>query len=46
VLQRDVLTETVIEMSDRHQIPTVWKSMRVAGEVVLREQVTEHVEKV
>ena len=42
----NVLTETVIEMSDSHQVPTVWKSMHVAEEVVLRKQVTEHVEKV
>jgi uncharacterized protein (TIGR02271 family) len=41
-----VLSETVIEMSDSHQVPTVWKSMHVAEEMVLRKQVTEHVEKV
>jgi hypothetical protein len=42
----DVLTETVIEMSDSRQVPTVWKSLHVAGEVVLRKQVTERTEKV
>jgi stress response protein YsnF len=42
----DVLTETVIEMSDSLQVPTVWKSLHVAEEVVLRKQVTERVEKV
>ena len=26
----DVLTETVIEMSDSRQVPTVWKSLHVA----------------
>jgi uncharacterized protein (TIGR02271 family) len=42
----DVLTETVIEMSDSTQVPTVWKSLHVAEEVVLRKQVTERTEKV
>jgi uncharacterized protein (TIGR02271 family) len=42
----DVLTETVIEMSDSRQMPTVWKSLHVAEEVVLRKQVTERTEKV
>lgn len=42
----DVLTETVIEMSDSRQVPTVWKSLHVAEEVVLRKQVTERVEHV
>ena len=42
----DVLTETVIEMSDSRQIPTVWKSLHVAEEVVLRKQVTERTENV
>jgi uncharacterized protein (TIGR02271 family) len=42
----DVLTETVIEMSDSRQVPTVWKSLHVAEEVVLRKQVTERTEKV
>ncbi len=42
----DVLTETVIEMSDSRQVPTVWKSLHVAGEVVLRKQVSERTEQV
>ena len=42
----DVLTETIIEMSDSTQVPTVWKSLHVAEEVVLRKQVTERTEKV
>lgn len=42
----DVLTETVVEMSDSTQVPTVWKSLHVAEEVVLRKQVTERTEKV
>lgn len=42
----DVLTETVIEMSDSHQVPTVWKSVHVAEEVVLRKQVSERKERV
>jgi stress response protein YsnF len=42
----DVLTETVIEMSDSRQVPTVWKSLHVVGEVVLRKQVIERTEKV
>ncbi len=42
----DVLTETVIEMSDSTQVPTVWKSLHVAEEVILRKQVTERTEKV
>jgi Domain of unknown function (DUF2382) len=42
----DVLTETVIEMSDSRQVPTVWKSLHVAEEVVLRKQITERIEKV
>lgn len=42
----DVLTETVIEMSDSRQVPNVWKSLHVAEEVVLRKQVTERTEKV
>ena len=42
----DVLTETVIEMSDSRQVPTVWKSLHVAEEVVLRKQVTERTENV
>lgn len=42
----DVLTETVVEMSDSRQVPKVWKSLHVAEEVVLRRQVTERTEKV
>jgi uncharacterized protein (TIGR02271 family) len=42
----NVLTETVVEMSDTHQVPTVWKSLHVAEEVVLRKQATERTEKV
>src|SRR5689334_11972424 len=42
----EVLTETVIEMSDSRQVPTVWKSLHVAEEVLLRKQVTERTEKV
>jgi uncharacterized protein (TIGR02271 family) len=41
-----VLIETIIEMSDSRQVPTVWKSQHVAGEVVLRKQVTERTETV
>lgn len=37
----EVLTETVIEMSDSRQVPQVWKSVHVAEEVVLRREVTE-----
>jgi uncharacterized protein (TIGR02271 family) len=40
----DVLTETVVEMSDSREVPTVWKSQHVAEEVVLRKQVTERTE--
>lgn len=42
----NVLTETIVEMSDSHQVSTVWKSVHVAEEVVLRKQVTERIEKV
>lgn len=42
----DVLTETVVEMSDTRQVPTVWKSLHVAEEIVLRKHVTERTEKV
>jgi hypothetical protein len=41
-----VLIETIIETSDSHQVPTVWKSVHVAGEVVLRKEVTERGETV
>jgi uncharacterized protein (TIGR02271 family) len=42
----NVLTETVVEMSDSRQVPAVWKSVHVAEEVVLRKQVTERKERV
>jgi len=42
----EVLTETVIEMSDSRQVPQVWKSIHVAEEVVLRREVTERTERV
>jgi len=42
----NLLTETVVEMSDSREVPTVWKSLHVAEEVVLRKQVTERTEKV
>ena len=42
----DVLTETVIEMTDSRQVPQVWKSVHVAEEVVLRREVTERKERV
>ena len=42
----EVLTETVIEMSDSRQVPQVWKSVHVAEEVVLRREVTERKERV
>jgi uncharacterized protein (TIGR02271 family) len=41
-----VLTETVVEMSNSQQVPSVWKSVHVAEEVVLRKQVTTRTEKV
>lgn len=45
-LEPDVLTATVIEMTDSRQVPHVWKSLHVAEEVVLRKQVTERTENV
>jgi uncharacterized protein (TIGR02271 family) len=42
----DVLSDTVVEMSDSSQVPTVWKSVHVGEEVVLRRQVTERTERV
>jgi stress response protein YsnF len=42
----NVLTDTVTEMSDSSQVPTVWKSVHVGEEVVLRRQVTERTERV
>jgi stress response protein YsnF len=44
--RQDVLSETVVEMSDSRQVPAVWKSVHVAEEVVLRRQVAERREKV
>ena len=43
---QDILHETVVEMSDSTQVPTVWKSVHVAEEVVLRKHVTERIERV
>jgi uncharacterized protein (TIGR02271 family) len=42
----NLFTETVVEMSDSREVPTVWKSLHVTEEVVLRKQVTERTEKV
>jgi len=42
----DVLTETVIEMSDSRQFPQVWKTVHVTEEVVLRREITERNERV
>jgi uncharacterized protein (TIGR02271 family) len=42
----NLFTETVAEMSDSREVPTVWKSLHVSEEVVLRKQVTERTEKV
>jgi uncharacterized protein (TIGR02271 family) len=42
----EVLTETIIEMSETRQMPEVWKSIHVAEEVVLRREVTERTERV
>lgn len=44
--QGRVLTETIIEMSESHQVPQVWKSVHVAEEVVLKREVTERKERV
>lgn len=44
--QADVLSDTVVEMSDSSQVPAVWKSVHVGEEVVLRRQVTERTERV
>jgi len=41
-----VLTETVVEMSNSQQVPSVWKSVHVAEEVVLRKQITTRTENV
>lgn len=45
-LTASLLTETIVEMSDSTQVPTVWKTVHVGEEVVLRRQVTERTEKV
>jgi stress response protein YsnF len=45
-LDTNLFTETVVEMSDSREVPTVWKSLHVSEEVVLRMQVTERTEKV
>jgi uncharacterized protein (TIGR02271 family) len=42
----NLFSETVVEMSDSREVPTVWKSLHIAEEVVLRKQVTERTEKV
>jgi uncharacterized protein (TIGR02271 family) len=42
----DLLTDTVIEMSDSRQLPQVWKTVHLAEEVVLRREVTERKETV
>ncbi|WP_270936716.1 YsnF/AvaK domain-containing protein [Falsiroseomonas oryzae] len=39
--QAEVLTETVVEMTDSRQVPQVWKTVHVAEEVVLRREVSE-----
>ncbi len=44
--REDVLTETVIEMSDSRQFPQVWKTIHVAEEVILRREITERKERV
>ena len=41
-----ILTETAFEMSDSFEVADVWKSTRVAEEVVLRREVTERHETV
>ena len=41
-----ILTETSAEMTDTYQVAEVWKSVRVAEEVVLRREVTERHETV
>ena len=41
-----VLTEASLEMSDSYEVAEVWKSVRVAEEVVLRREVTERHETV
>lgn len=42
----DVLTNRVSEMTDTTEVPVVWKSQHVREEVVLRKEVTEHLETV
>ncbi len=42
----DVLTNKVSEMTDTIEVPVVWKSQHVREEVVLRKEVSEHLETV
>jgi len=42
----DILTEKSIEMTDSFQVADTWKSVHLREEVVLRTEVTEHVETV
>ena len=42
----DVLTNKVSEMTDTAEVPVVWKSTHVREEIVLRKEVTEHLETV
>ncbi len=42
----DILTEKSVEMSDSFQVADTWKSVHLREEVVLRTEVTEHVETV
>ena len=40
----DVLTEVTVEMSDLNEVPVVSKAVRLVEEVVLRKEVTSHIE--
>ncbi len=42
----DILTEKSIEMTDSFQVADTWKSVHLREEVVLRTEITEHVETV
>ncbi len=42
----DILTEKSVEMTDSFQVADTWKSVRLREEVVLRTEITEHVETV
>lgn len=42
----DILTEKSVEMSDSFQVADTWKSVHLREEVVLRTEITEHVETV